>query len=485
MMLARCVHSASMALRLLSTLLLLAIGFILGALYVSWTSPQASMKLLDEVEAGVVHEQPSLFPPSQPFPVALADSLSNLLPSPPYHVQDLADMALSPPSSLDSSLVDSTPDSPPLISSPPPSISLSPPLLMPPSPMLILSPPPPPPVLSPPSVLSVLEKVILAAEESTAKEAKPARHSSGPPAFDPSERYLYYPRAGEWCAGASHHKWSLSCMIGEAIALNRTLVLDMERCIIGVHNNGKTVVQDIRLYYNLDAMKEAVRITPMHEFLEEWKDWKWKVTHERDGGALRMGRLLWPLTKDLVHSNATVVQRSYTEKENYAYEVCDTNKEIKRNWNGWSESVPVRDLARLVKAKLGPEYNAVHVRRGDKVRDKWRWKHLDEDTRPPKLLKTLQAKMPATLPLYIATDERSPGFFAPLATVYKIFVVDDFKALWSKGSPWWEGCQRLVGPGKSFQMDGVLLGMVDYEILAGAKKRLETFNDLTTDNKHG
>lgn len=75
-----------------------------------------------------------------------------------------------------------------------------------------------------------------------------------------------------------------------------------------------------------------------------------------------------------------------------------------------------------IKGLLG-DYDAIHVRRGDKIKtrkdrfgvDRSLHPHLDRDTRPEFMLKRIAKWVPAGRTLFIASNERIPGFFSPLS----------------------------------------------------------------------
>lgn len=78
-----------------------------------------------------------------------------------------------------------------------------------------------------------------------------------------------------------------------------------------------------------------------------------------------------------------------------------------------------------VKRLLG-DYDAIHVRRGDKIKTrKDRFgvlrtlhPHLDRDTRPEFILMRIKKWIPPGRTLFIASNERKPGFFSPLSVRY-------------------------------------------------------------------
>lgn len=81
-----------------------------------------------------------------------------------------------------------------------------------------------------------------------------------------------------------------------------------------------------------------------------------------------------------------------------------------------------RTSDRQIKGLLG-DYDAIHVRRGDKIKtrkdrfgvDRSLHPHLDRDTRPEFMLKRIAKWVPAGRTLFIASNERIPGFFSPLS----------------------------------------------------------------------
>lgn len=87
----------------------------------------------------------------------------------------------------------------------------------------------------------------------------------------------------------------------------------------------------------------------------------------------------------------------------------------------------LRTAAEKIKALLG-DYAAIHVRRGDKIKTrKDRFgvaralhPHLDRDTRAEFILLRIEKWVPDGRTLFIASNERTPGFFSPLAVRYKL-----------------------------------------------------------------
>lgn len=79
-------------------------------------------------------------------------------------------------------------------------------------------------------------------------------------------------------------------------------------------------------------------------------------------------------------------------------------------------------LLTQIKALLG-DYDAIHVRRGDKIKtrkdrfgvERSLHPHLDRDTRPEFMLHRIEKWVPAGRTLFIASNEKTPGFFSLLS----------------------------------------------------------------------
>lgn len=82
-------------------------------------------------------------------------------------------------------------------------------------------------------------------------------------------------------------------------------------------------------------------------------------------------------------------------------------------------------IALQIKHLLG-DYDAIHVRRGDILKtrkdrfgiERSLHPHLDRDTRPEFIQQRIVKWIPPGRTLFIASNERSPGFFSPLSSRY-------------------------------------------------------------------
>ncbi|XP_024313312.1 uncharacterized protein LOC100830143 isoform X5 [Brachypodium distachyon] len=102
-------------------------------------------------------------------------------------------------------------------------------------------------------------------------------------------------------------------------------------------------------------------------------------------------------------------------------------------------SVPAKklnDAANKMKERLG-DYDAIHVRRGDLLKnrkdrsgvERSLHPHLDRDTRPEFIVKRIAKWIPPGRTLYIASNERTPGFFSPLSDRYKLAYASNFSSI--------------------------------------------------------
>lgn len=127
----------------------------------------------------------------------------------------------------------------------------------------------------------------------------------------------------------------------------------------------------------------------------------------------------------------------------------------------------LRDAAEKIKANLG-DYDAIHVRRGDKIKTrKDRFgvarslhPHLDRDTRPEFIERRIRKWVPPGRTLFIASNERTPGFFSPLARSYKLAYSSNYSDVLDK-----------------VVENNYQLFMIERLVLYGANKFIRTFRE--------
>lgn len=131
----------------------------------------------------------------------------------------------------------------------------------------------------------------------------------------------------------------------------------------------------------------------------------------------------------------------------------------------------LRDAAEKIKALLG-DYDAIHVRRGDKIKTrKDRFgvarslhPHLDRDTRPEFMLCRIAKWVPPGRTLFIASNERTPGFFSPLSARYRLAYSSNYS--------------HILDP---LIENNYQLFMIERLIMMGGKTFIRTFKEDETD----
>lgn len=134
--------------------------------------------------------------------------------------------------------------------------------------------------------------------------------------------------------------------------------------------------------------------------------------------------------------------------------------------------------------KLEWDFDVVHVIRGYKVQNKKLWPNLDRDTSPESLIAKLRTMIGFRRRVYIASNEPYEHYFDRLREPFEVHMLHEFSYLWAENSEWWNATRRIA-PGQNVTFDGYMKMIVDTEMLYRARKRVETFNDLTKDCKNG
>lgn len=299
-------------------------------------------------------------------------------------------------------------------------------------------------------------------------------------------KYLIYSGGGDRCKSMSQFLWSFTCMLGEAQHLNRTLVMDMSICLSklysssGVNEEGK----DFRFYFDFEHLKNSASVLDQIQFWSLWEMWHQKNRlnlHLVEGSKI-------PPTK-LAGLKDTLIMRKFgfVEPDNYWYHVCEGEAEsvIQRPWHMIRKSRRFLDVVSTIVDKMNRDFDAIHVERGEKAKNKELWPNLDRDTQPEALIGALQNKVGDGRNLYVSTDEpNAAAFFSPLKEKYSIHFLDDYKDLWDVSSVLYHE-MMLINGGNSVEFDGYMRILVDTEVFLRGKTRIETFNDLTTDCREG
>ncbi|CAI5537313.1 unnamed protein product [Closterium sp. Naga37s-1] len=279
-----------------------------------------------------------------------------------------------------------------------------------------------------------------------ASSAKGQRGESGARSrIKGSQRFYMVTGEGDYCAGESHWTWSFLCAAAEARLLNRTLIIPMARCLDARHTlSNLTEEKPMALYYDMDHWPSIQPI--MLDLLFEINIGPLNVTilRERHNMSVREFQATEPTSRLESEDarSATLIVRN----ARFAFQMCTERgdeRRLERNYNLVKRPVYLWRLAEAIRQSMGGDYDVVHVRRGDKLNPRF-WPHLDRDTRPDALLKRLPRFIAPGRHVYIASNERTPGFFSPLASLYKIHVLSDHRHLWAPGSRCYKECQALI-----------------------------------------
>eukprot|EP00051_Salpingoeca_urceolata_P035565 m.30362 g.30362 ORF g.30362 m.30362 type:complete len:505 (+) comp9424_c0_seq1:63-1577(+) len=278
---------------------------------------------------------------------------------------------------------------------------------------------------------------------------------------------LYY--SSWYCAGLAHKRASLSCLLAEAAYLGRGVVIPRTVCLSSVHaSNGDPAEVGFDRLFDVASLArhiaglrfassgqiKKVLATAPHVAV---------VSATEPSSALKTNeaRLLW---------------RNFVPPA-FWYDVCTNNPALTSLRKRYSKLVkrlppPLATIAHAMVAEMGP-FVLLHVRRGDKAQDKRRWPNLKRDTRGKAILANpkVAAVAPKGTTVYLATDERDlDGVFAPLFSHWRVFTLRNFSA-------------DIVAA-----TNGLVAyehAAIDYDLQRNATHVIETFNDLTSDSKHG
>lgn len=298
-------------------------------------------------------------------------------------------------------------------------------------------------------------------------------------------KYLIYSGGGERCKSMDAYMWSFMCMLGEAEYLNRTLVLDLSVCLSKMYTSSGQDEEgkDFRFYYDLERLKDASSVMDQGRF---WS--KWNERQQKDGLSLHVVEDIKVTPMELAVVKDALIMRKFGSVEPHSpwHRVCEgeAGPVIRRPWGKVYRSRQLLDVASAIATRMNWDFDAVHVERGEKAKNKEVWPNLDRDTSPEALLTSLQYKIEDRRDLYVATDEPGTSFFDPLKEKFSLHVLDDYKDLWDVNSNWYFETLRLNN-GNPVEFDGFMRLAVDSEVLLRAKRHVETFNDLTEDCKDG
>ncbi|KAK9134010.1 hypothetical protein Scep_013538 [Stephania cephalantha] len=303
--------------------------------------------------------------------------------------------------------------------------------------------------------------------------------------FSDRKKYLVYTGGGDRCKSMNHYLWSLSCALGEARYLNRTFVMDFSVCLSSKYtaSNQDEEGKDFRFYFDLKHLMDSGSVTEQGQFWFEWEKWE-----RRGGQGLYLVEDFRVTPMKLADVKDALIMRKFglVEPDNYWYRVCEgeTESVIHRPWHMLWKSRRLMDIVSGITSRMNSDFDSVHVVRGERAKNTELWPNLAADTSPNALLSSLQNKIEQGRDIYIATNEPNTSFFDPLMDKYGTHFLDDYKDLWNESSVWYEVTRKLNN-GIAVEFDGYMRISVDTEVFLRGKKRIETFNDLTSDCKEG
>ncbi|CAL4939584.1 unnamed protein product [Urochloa decumbens] len=288
------------------------------------------------------------------------------------------------------------------------------------------------------------------------------------------------------CAGLGHQESSLRCALEEALFLGRTFVMPSRMCLSSVHNT-KGVLQSsasseqrweesscaMESLYDIDQISRTIPV-----ILDNSKTWHDIVSRSKKlevGGVAHVqGISRGELKQNPLYSTALIINR--TASPLAWFMECKDRKNRSSVMLSYTflPSMPaknLRDAANKMKEILG-DYDAIHVRRGDLLKNrKDRFgverslhPHLDRDTRPDYIRRRIAKWIPPGRTLYIASNERTPGFFSPLSDRYKLAYSSNFS--------------RILEP---VIENNYQLFMVERLIMQGAKTFVKTMREFDSD----
>ena len=291
------------------------------------------------------------------------------------------------------------------------------------------------------------------------------------------------------CEGLGHQESSLRCALEEAIYLRRTFVMPSRMCINPIHNkkgilhhsSTNAASEDqwaasscaMDSLYDAELMSETVPV-----IFDNSKEWyrvlSTSMKLEDRGVAHVAGVSRIELKENKQYSDLLLINRTASPLS-WFMECKDRNNRsaimLPYSFLPSMAAKKLRDVAEKIKALLG-DYDAIHVRRGDKIKTrKDRFgvartlhPHVDRDTRPEFILCKIAKWVSPGRTLFIASNERTPGFFSPLSVRYRLAYSSNY----------------------SHMLDPVIennyqLFMIERLIMMGAKTFIRTFKEDETD----
>ncbi|KAI5663801.1 hypothetical protein M9H77_23124 [Catharanthus roseus] len=309
------------------------------------------------------------------------------------------------------------------------------------------------------------------------------------------EKYLYWGnridcpgKHCDSCEGLGHQESSLRCALEEALFLNRTFVMPSRMCINPIHNKKGILHQSsdanseerwaasscaMDSLYDLDLLSDTVPV-----ILDNSKMWhRVLVTSMKLGSrgiANVQGVSRETLKEKSSYLNILLINRTASPLS-WFMECKDRNNRstilLPYSFIPSMAAKHLRDAADKIKSLLG-DYDAIHVRRGDKLKtrkdrfgvERSLHPHLDRDTHPEFIMCRIARWVPPGRTLFIASNERKPGFFSPLASRYKLAYSSNYS--------------NILDP---LVENNYQLFMIERLIMMGAKTFIRTYKEDDND----
>ncbi|XP_059646064.1 uncharacterized protein LOC132290306 isoform X1 [Cornus florida] len=309
------------------------------------------------------------------------------------------------------------------------------------------------------------------------------------------EKYLYWGeridcpgKHCESCEGLGHQESSLRCALEEAMFLQRTFVMPSRMCINPIHNKKgilhkadsanseeKWAASSCAMdsFYDLDLMSNTVPV-----ILDNSKLWHQVLSTSMKLGARGVAHVKGVSRNDLKekskYSNILLINRTASPLS-WFMECKDRNNRsaimLPYSFLPSMAAKKLRDAAEKIKVLLG-DYDAIHVRRGDKLKtrkdrlgvERTLHPHLDRDTHPEFMICRIAKWVPPGRTVFIASNERTPNFFSPLSVRYKLAYSLNYSSILD---PLVENNYQLF--------------MIERLIMMGAKIFIRTFKEDDTD----
>ncbi|KAI7990717.1 hypothetical protein LOK49_LG12G02461 [Camellia lanceoleosa] len=313
--------------------------------------------------------------------------------------------------------------------------------------------------------------------------------------YNSSEKYLFWGnridcpgKHCQSCEGLGHQESSLRCALEEAMFLQRTFVMPSRMCISPIHNKKGILYQSdnatsqerwaanscaMDSLYDLELISNTVPV-----ILDNSEAWHQALSTSMMLGSRGIAHVQGVSRADLKeksrYSNILLINQTASPLS-WFMECKDRNNRsavmLPYSFLPSMAAKKLRDAAEKIKALLG-DYDAIHVRRGDKLKtrkdsfgiDKVLHPHLDRDTRPEFILCRISKWVPPGRTIFIASNERTPGFFSPLGIRYKFAYSSNYSSILDR-----------------FIENNYQLFMIERLIIMGAKTIIKTFKQEETD----